>query len=96
MDAETAATMVALAGAIAGMVALAKAVLPEGLSPRQIAGLVAGVSAVFVVLGAAGGDLKGTPLALVMQWVSLAGMSSGLREITTTALPSLAKLPTRQ
>lgn len=87
--------LVTLAGSVAGIVAIAKSLIPD-MSSRQVIGVV--LVATTVVFGAAVASdaITGDVLTLLTTWVQLAMSAIGFREGVTAipgAGPRLSALP---
>lgn len=105
MDAEGVGAALGLSGMIAAAVAVMKGLYPGAMPARAVVATVAVVAALLIGAGYIGGEITGTPLQLIGQWLLQAGAAIGFRESVVAAaggrdahgnaLGPLSNLPTR-
>lgn len=96
MDIDNVGTAIGLSGMITAAVALVKGIYPGDMPSRAVVATVAAIAAVLIGAGWYGGEITGTPLQLIGQWLMQAAAAIGFREGVVAATGGrAASLPSR-
>lgn len=95
MDAAEIGGALGLSAMVAAAVAIVKGLWPGEMPARAVVATVALVTGALVAAGVAGGEITGTPLQVVGQWLLQAATAIGFREALVTAIPKAGDLPSR-